>query len=95
MSKLWIKFKTYSAVKVSIEDCQDVDDFLKACKKELSQKLGSYDVDQLSLSTTEGGSPLEPDDPFHLQTLQRLLSLSVLKNNPLFLKGAAHLPSPI
>ena len=60
MPKLWIKFKTYSAVKVSTEDCQDVNDFLKACKKELSQKLGSYDVDQLSLSTTECGSALRP-----------------------------------
>ena len=29
MSKLWIKFKTNNAVKVSTEECQDVDDFLK------------------------------------------------------------------
>ena len=30
-------------------------------KKELSSKLGSYDVDQLSLSTTDGGTHLQPD----------------------------------
>ena len=63
MSKLWIKFKTYSAVKVSIEDCQDVNDFLKACKKELLFFYGQFPPGELSLSTTEGGSPLEPDDP--------------------------------
>ncbi len=62
MSSLWVKFKTNNAVKVSTEGCQDVDDFLKACKKELSSKLGSYDVDQLFLQTTAGGSPLQPDD---------------------------------
>ena len=55
MSKLWIKFKTYSAVKVSIEDCQDVNDFLKACKKELSPHFDSFATDQLSLSTTADG----------------------------------------
>ncbi len=35
----------------------------RACKKKLSLKIGSYDADELSLSTTEGGSSLEPDDP--------------------------------
>ena len=63
MTKRWVKLKTNNATQVSTEECQDVDDFLKACKKELSSKLGSYDVDQLSLSTTDGGSPLQPDDP--------------------------------
>jgi hypothetical protein len=60
MSKLWIKFKTNNPVKVSTEEYQDVDDFLKACKKKLSSKLGSYDDDQLSLSTTDGGPSLRP-----------------------------------
>ena len=67
MTKRWEKFKTNNATQVSIEKCQNVDDFLKACKKELFSKLGSYDVDQLSLSTTDGGSPLEPDDPIPAQ----------------------------
>jgi hypothetical protein len=60
---MWIKFRNYQATQVSTEGCQDVYDFLEACKKELSHKLVSYDIDQLFLSTTEGGSPLEPDDP--------------------------------
>ena len=63
MSKLWIKFKTYSATQVSTPDCQNVDDFLKACKKELLFLYGQFPPGELSLSTTEGGSPLEPDDP--------------------------------
>jgi hypothetical protein len=67
MTKRWEKFKTNNATQVSIEKFQNVDDFLKACKKELFSKLGSYDVDQLSLSATDGGSPLEPDDPIPAQ----------------------------
>jgi hypothetical protein len=62
MSKLWVKFGRNNATRVSTEDCEIVDDFLKACKKELSSKLGSYDVDQLSLSNTDGGTPFQPDD---------------------------------
>jgi len=58
--KLWVKFGSNNPVKVSTEGCQDVDDFLEACKKKISSKLGSYDVDQLSLSTTEGGPSLRP-----------------------------------
>jgi hypothetical protein len=60
MSKLWVKFKSNKATKVSTKGCEDVDDFLKACKKELSSKLGTYDVDDLSLSTTDGGAALRP-----------------------------------
>jgi hypothetical protein len=60
MTKLGVKFKTNNAVKVPTEECQDVDDFLEASKKKLSSKLGFYDVDQLCLSTTDGGSPLRP-----------------------------------
>ncbi|KAK5667467.1 hypothetical protein QVD99_006061 [Batrachochytrium dendrobatidis] len=67
MTKLWVKFKPNNATRVSTEDCEIVDDLLKACKKELSRKLGEYDVDQLSLSTTDGGTPLQPDDPIPAQ----------------------------
>ena len=61
MTKLWVKFQAYNATKVSTSDCQDVDDFLEACKKVLSPLLDSYDSDQLCLSTTQGGSSLRPD----------------------------------
>ena len=33
MISLWGIFKSNEAVKVSAKDCQDVDDFLKACKR--------------------------------------------------------------
>ncbi len=33
MISLWGIFKSNKAVKVSAKDCQDVDDFLKACKR--------------------------------------------------------------
>ena len=60
MTKLWVQFKTNNAVKVSTNSCKDVDDFLRACKKEFSSTLGSYDVCQLSLSFTADGSSLCP-----------------------------------
>jgi hypothetical protein len=67
MTKLWVQFKTNNAVKVSTDDCEDVNDFLKACKKEHSSTLGSFDVCQLSLSTTADGASLAPDDPVPAQ----------------------------
>ena len=67
MTKLWVKFKSNNAVKVSTEECQDVDDFIKACKKELPHLLGSYDSAQLVLSTTADGTPLQPDDAIPAQ----------------------------
>jgi hypothetical protein len=60
MTKLWVKFKTNNAVKVSSEQCQHVDDFLEAYKKKLSPLLDSYLPTQLCLSTTDGGLSLRP-----------------------------------
>ncbi|OAJ40352.1 hypothetical protein BDEG_24097 [Batrachochytrium dendrobatidis JEL423] len=65
--KTWVKFKPNNATRVSTEDCEIVDDLLKACKKELSPHFDSYAIDQLSLSTTDGGTPLQPDDPIPAQ----------------------------
>ena len=45
---------------MSTKGCQNIDDFIKACKKELSSKLGSYDIDQLFLSLTVDGPKLPP-----------------------------------
>ena len=67
MSILWVKFKKNRPTQVSTKECEIVDDFIKSCKKELSQKLGSYDTDQIFLSITEGETPLEPDDPLPVQ----------------------------
>jgi hypothetical protein len=78
MSKLWIKFKTYSAVKVSTEDCQDVNDFLKACKKELQLPNPPQ---ELSLSTTECGSALRPG-----------LNLTDLSSQPGYLENSDENP---
>jgi hypothetical protein len=78
MTKLWVKLKTNNAVKVSTEECQDVDDFLEACKKKLPHLLGSYDAAQLCLSTTDGGPPLQPDDAIPAQnTAKSPLFISV------------------
>jgi hypothetical protein len=60
MSKLWVKFETNNAVKVSTKGCHDVDDFLKVCKKELSPLFDSVATAQLSLSLTDGGDILRP-----------------------------------
>jgi hypothetical protein len=67
MTKLWVKFKPNNATRVSTEECQDVDDFLKACKKELSPHFDSVAIDQLFLSLTDGGEALQPDDPLPAQ----------------------------
>ena len=78
MSKLWIKFKTNNAVKVSTEECQDVDDFLKQCKKELLFLYGQFPPGELSLSTTNAGTPLQPDDAIPAQnTAKAPLFISV------------------
>jgi len=78
VKKCWVKFKTNNATQVSTEGCQNVDDFLKACKKELPHLLGSYDSAQLSLSTTNGGTPLQPDDAIPAQnTAKTPLFISV------------------
>lgn len=60
MSKIWVKFKTNNSVKVPTEGCSDIDDFLKACKKELSPHFDSVAIDQLSLSLTADGNSLRP-----------------------------------
>ena len=79
MTKLWIKFKTSNAVKVSTEECQDVDDFIEACKKELLFLYGQFPPGELSLYTTNAGTPLQPDDPIPAQNTVRLLYSSVLQ----------------
>jgi hypothetical protein len=82
MSKLWVKFKHNNATRVSTEGCQVVDDFLEACKKKLCSKLGSYDVDQISLCTTDGGTPFQPDDPLPAENTAKtplFISVAVLE----------------
>ena len=85
MINLWVILKPNNATKVSAKDCQDVDDFLKACKKQLPHLLGSYDSAQLSLSTSDGGPFLESDDSIS-QILQNSaknpLIISLFKTNP-------------
>ncbi|KAJ8324722.1 hypothetical protein O5D80_006961 [Batrachochytrium dendrobatidis] len=67
MTKLWVKFKPNNATRVSTEDCEIVDDLLKACKKEVLFLYGQFPPGELSLSTTDGGTPLQPDDPIPAQ----------------------------
>ena len=67
MTKRWVKFKANNAVKVSTEQCQDVDDFIEACKKKLLFLYGQFPPGELYLSTTDGGPPFEPDDPVPAQ----------------------------
>jgi hypothetical protein len=51
MSKRWVRIQGKYAVKVSTEGCQDIDDFIKAIKKELQI---SQPPQQISLSTADG-----------------------------------------
>jgi hypothetical protein len=84
-TKLWVKYKNNNSTQVSTEDCQDVDDFLEACTKKLSHLLGSYDSAQLSLSTTDGGTALQPGYSLH-QIPQNT------DENPLFITATDNSP---
>jgi hypothetical protein len=93
MSKLWVKFGSNNATRVSTEGCEIVDDFLKACKKELTPHFDSIAIDQLSLSTTDGGAALRPgtsltlipantdDCPLFIILLQRVQNQGIVTNN--------------
>jgi hypothetical protein len=59
MSKLWVKFNTNNATRVSTEGCEIIDVFVDQCKKKLHIPNPPQ---ELSLSTTDGGTPLKPDD---------------------------------
>ncbi|KAJ3308673.1 hypothetical protein HDV04_001003, partial [Boothiomyces sp. JEL0838] len=59
-SELWVKLGNNYPAEVSTDGCTDVYDFLKACKKELKNQLDTYDPNQLTLSTTEGGEAIRP-----------------------------------
>ena len=76
------KVQNQQAVKVSTEEVQDVDDFLKACKKKLSPLLDLYASAQRSLSITVGGTPLSLMIQLHklLEIMQRFTYFSVLQS---------------
>ena len=80
MIKLWVKYKNNNSTQVSTEECHNVDDFLKACKKELQIPNPPQ---ELSLSTTDGGTPLQPDDDIPAQNTAK---------NPLFITATATSP---
>ena len=53
-----MKYGETNAVKVSTENCDDVDDFIKAVMKELTPLLNAYAPAQISISSREGGLAL-------------------------------------
>lgn len=59
-TKLWVKFGADNPTGVSTDDCEDVDDFLDACKKKLLFLYGQFPPGALTLSTTEAGPALRP-----------------------------------
>jgi hypothetical protein len=87
MTKLWVQFKANNATRVSTDGCDIVDDFLEACKLKLSSKLGSYDVDDLSLSFTADGSSLRTGLPLSEIHLQPGYSVNE-DSHPLFIRAA-------
>lgn len=58
MIKLWVKFGEANATQVSTKGCDNVNDFIKAIKKNLPNPL--YEI-----SLTEGGVALRPDMPIN------------------------------
>ncbi len=55
---LWVKFGENRATNVSIKGCKNVDDFIKAVKKELTPLLDAFSIADITLSATEGGDSL-------------------------------------
>ena len=80
--KLWVRLKYSAAVnrptQVLTKDCDNVDDFIEAIKKKLSNKLGHVDSDNITLHLTEDADALEPDDTLPAQnTKQTALFVTV------------------
>ena len=95
MSTLWVKFQNFSTAKISTEGCQDVYDFLEACKNKLPNLLGSYDSAQLSLSTAGDDTPLPPDDPLPAQNTAKtplFISIIVVEEMKYMTFGEATMP---
>jgi hypothetical protein len=65
--KLWAQLKSDDPdavnrpVKVSVEGCEDINDFTNAIKKEMPNKLGHVDSDNITLHLTEAGPALRGD----------------------------------
>ena len=75
--KLWVLLKSNdSAVvnhptQVPTKDCENVDDFIKAIKKELSNELGHIDPHRITLHLTKDSPALEPDDALPAQNTKK------------------------
>ena len=83
MTKLWAKYKDNNSTQVSTEECHNVDDFLKACKKELQIPNPPQ---ELSLSTTDGGTPLKPGvslNQISQNTDENPLFIGIKENHPI------------
>jgi hypothetical protein len=79
MSKIWVKFGKNNSTQVSSQGSSNVDDFLEACKKKLLFLYGDFPKGEPSLSNTDGGTPLKPDDSIPAQNTA---------NTPLFISVA-------
>ena len=78
MSKSWVKFGGSNATQVSTQGCLNVDDFIKAVKKELQIPNPPQEI---SISLIEGGKALDPDDSVPLQnTAKTPLYISVTES---------------
>ena len=85
MSKLWVKFQGNQSLKVSTADCTDVDDFMKACRKELVFLYGKFPDGQMVFSTSGDGPALAPDLLLSDITLQEGYP-SNSAQNPLYIR---------
>ncbi len=56
--KLWVKFKNNNSTLLSSEGCENVYDFIEACKKKLQIK---YQPQELFLSLTVDGPSIGPN----------------------------------
>lgn len=77
--KVWVKFQDNRPTRVSTENCEIIDDFIKACKKELELP---HPPQELFLSEFKDGMALREDAPLYSWKNNSLV-------NPLFIRTDA------
>ena len=83
MLKLWVKLGGNQPTLISTNDCEIVDDFIKAVKKEFPTQLGLVPIDCISISTIKRGNSLKRDDILPASnTAETLLYIETIVGNP-------------
>lgn len=81
LSKLWIKFNGNQSIQVPTEGCVNIADFTKKVKQELSPRLNSFSIDEITIHQSKEHAAFEPDE-----LLKNISSFGLSAKTPLFVK---------